>query len=647
MFAGTIVGLVLAVILSDVPQQQAEVDPLTSLGIHVTTGAAPGYVDDSLCATCHADIARSYSQVGMSRSFFRPKKEKVIEELGKELVHARSKQIFEMIWRDDRLLFRRYQRDPDGKVVNELVQPVDWILGSGDHARVYVYQTPEGELYQLPIAWYGQTKSWGVAPGYDRADHDGVSRRVRHECMYCHNGYPEIAESRDGYWRSQAMPKQLPEGTGCQRCHGAGAAHARAMLQRKTGQAASTIIDPSRLTPRLRNDVCNQCHLLPAVAVQGTRRVGRDVYSFRPGQAFSDYEVPTDVTEAGVPSTERFEISHHGYRLAQSRCFRESKDQLSCLSCHDPHRRVAPEERAAHFRKTCVGCHEASHCSGQAAGRDKADCVACHMPKHRTQDVVHVVMTDHRIAVYRDTAKLLAPLEEKDPEIESVDFYDPASAPKGAERDIARIAPLLREHSRDPQLVERFAKAVEGTAELEPLLDLANAQSNLQKWMKLEATARTILARSPSHPLAFAFLGLAQGGLGRKDEGIASLRRAVALAPERAGLHVNLAMALIRNGNDADAIAELERATNLRPNLAAAWLQLGEIHARRNENVAAVVAYRRTLTIEPADTRAYIGLGRALLALGDKDGARQLRRHALTAAKYPKAVEQAWPESQD
>src|SRR5256885_5435114 len=51
--------------------------------------------------------------------------------------------------------------------IYELEEPVDWILGSGHHARTYIYRQPDGELYQLPLAWYAQTKSWGMAPGYE------------------------------------------------------------------------------------------------------------------------------------------------------------------------------------------------------------------------------------------------------------------------------------------------------------------------------------------------------------------------------------------------------------------------------------------------------------------------------------------------
>src|SRR5205823_1554919 len=45
------------------------------------------------------------------------------------------------------------------------------------------------------------------------------------------------------------------------------------------------------------------------------------------------------------------------------------------------------------------------HTSSQA-------CIDCHMPKRRTEDATHIVMTDHRIVRRPPQRDLLAPLEE-------------------------------------------------------------------------------------------------------------------------------------------------------------------------------------------------------------------------------------------
>src|SRR6185436_12013393 len=180
-------------------------------------------------------------------------------------------------------------------------QKIDWILGSGHHSRTYVYRTPGGELYQLPLSWYTATREWRMAPGYDRADHDGVMRRVRHECMFCHNGYPEVAEEKLSYWRPQSFPMKLPEGIGCQRCHGPGAKHIEAAnAHADVREVRSTILNPIRFTRPLRNDVCYECHMQPTVAISGMRRFGRDIYSFRPGQPLADYMARLDIDEADM-----------------------------------------------------------------------------------------------------------------------------------------------------------------------------------------------------------------------------------------------------------------------------------------------------------------------------------------------------------
>ena len=151
--------------------------------------------------------------MGMAKSFYRPRPENLIENFdAPPYFHEKSKQYFEMRKRGEDIVFRRWQRDSNGARINVFEQVVDWILGSGHHARTYVYRTPGGELYQLPVNWYTATREWRMAPGYDRADHDGVTRRVRHECMFCHNAYAAVPKEPYSYWRPQTFPAELPEG---------------------------------------------------------------------------------------------------------------------------------------------------------------------------------------------------------------------------------------------------------------------------------------------------------------------------------------------------------------------------------------------------------------------------------------------------
>src|ERR1044071_5661836 len=135
----------------------------------------PGYVADSLCAECHRELAATYTHVGMSQSFSRPRASNVIEDFdAPPYFHGKSNQYFEMRKRGDDVVFRRYQL-VDGKQTNVFEQVVDWILGSGHRSRTYLYATPNGELYQLPIAWYSQPRAWPMSARQHRRDHGGTN----------------------------------------------------------------------------------------------------------------------------------------------------------------------------------------------------------------------------------------------------------------------------------------------------------------------------------------------------------------------------------------------------------------------------------------------------------------------------------------
>ncbi|PYQ31991.1 MAG: hypothetical protein DMF56_02535 [Acidobacteria bacterium] len=537
-----------------------------------------GYVNDSLCGECHRELAASYAHVGMSQSFSRPRASKVIEDFdAAPYFHAKSNQYFEMRKRGDDVVFRRYQL-VDGKQVNVFEQIVDWILGSGHHSRTYLYATPNGELYQLPIAWYTQPRAWRMSPGYDRADHDGVTRRVRHECMFCHNAYAGVATLSESYWRPQMFPAELPQGIGCQRCHGPGARHSAIALTGNVEKTKSSIVNPAKLDVRRRMDVCYECHMQPAVALFGVRKFGRDINSFRPGQLLADYAPPINIAEK-----DRFEINHHPYRLEQSRCFRESAGKLTCLTCHDPHRRLAREQ----YRAACLSCHEKAH-------RANEDCIPCHMPQRRTQDVVHVVMTDHLIQ-RKPEANLLAPLEERESQVSGVHFL------YGGDDPLLLLLPLVRAHGgASADEVNRLAQllAEAKPKEIEPYLDLCAGLLRQKRYADLEKTAQLVLDRSPNHPIALEWLGIARTALtGNRSEAIRLIQQSLRVDPTRAEGEFNLGVFLAGDGRTRDAIAHYQRALALRPNFVAAWLRLAEAQ-RKLGDANAIESEKRARAIK-------------------------------------------------
>jgi predicted CXXCH cytochrome family protein len=594
--------------------------PLVLLAIVLSASMlrAGDYVADTACATCHASKYASYQGVGMAQSMRRPRAEVLIEDFrNARFVHQPSQSHYEMAWKDGKLLFRRYQLDSGGQRINFIEQEVDWIVGSGHRSRVYLYRTPSGELYQLPIAWYTQERAWGMAPGYDRADNDGITRPVRRECLFCHNAYPEVPTGSDAHWMPQRYPAALPEGTGCQRCHGPGADHVQMAMSGESNAAVrAAIVNPARLAPSLRDSVCFQCHLQPAVAMIGVRRFDRGDYSFRPGEALGKYMLHVDIDEPGRPREQRFEINHHAYRLRQSLCY--IKGGITCISCHDPHQPLKKDTRLANVVSVCLGCHQ-RHIESN-------DCVRCHMPSRRAQDVVHVVMTDHRIQRRPPPGDLVAPLAEHESNITSVEFLDRAEAPDGALGQLYRAVTVLRVTPRNTDATRYLATHLDATPSLVPRFDLVSALLQQRQFRQALDLMATLGDTQASDPRLRDWRGTAEIGVGSTSEGLADLRAAVDAEPEIPEFQFNLAAVLHRTGRDAEALPPLTRAVELRPNFVAAWIMRAETLTalgRRNE---AITDLRRALAVDPRQARAYVMLAELLKESGDTREAERWRR---------------------
>jgi predicted CXXCH cytochrome family protein len=614
----------------------ADADKSSVIYGQATKGAAAGYVDDKACATCHQQQYDSYQHVGMARSFKRPGEAAPMEDFGKEYFHEPSQRYYRITKQQDGLVFHRYQRDAEGGAINELEIPVDWVMGSGNRARSYLYQTEWGELYLLPVSWYSETGSWGMSPGFEYADQQGIHRRVERQCMFCHNAYPEVPSGSDVHMQVETFPENLPQGTGCQRCHGPGAKHIDAV----TGGGDITaihaaVVNPGRLSSELRDSVCFQCHMLPAASLVGARRFGRAVYSFRPGQDLSDYLVHVDIVERGVDPTDRFEINHHGYRFFQSRCYQESQGELACISCHDPHVKPGSEAFRASTAQVCSGCHETPatlHAAGTELGND--DCVTCHMPTRRTRDVIHVTMTDHRIATGPfDLDELVKPLEQEAGTITGIGILELGEPPAGNDAMVYRMIAALRAGRSVTAARDALAQALtnQDYSDPAPYMHLATAQLQTGQYPAAEATSRKLISQHPKLHVPYTTLGISLMAQGQNDEAIKYLKQSLAIQPDPE-THFNLAAGYLRAGDYPKAEQQVDAALGLRPYMAIAWKYKALLLDSKGARLEARDALVRSLELEPLDLSVYQDLIKLMREIGDSREAERYRELAARVA---------------
>ncbi len=602
--------------------------------IHVSEGAAPGYVGQQACYSCHADIYKSYQETGMAKSFFRPSVDNVIEDFDDaHFFHERSDRHYRMTLEDGKFFITRYQEDAAGQRINVWRQEITWVIGSGHHSRGYLYQTASGELFQMPVAWYAQASSWGMAPGYDFPGHDDFSRPITRSCMFCHNAYPEVPEGSDAYGQPDLFPHVLPEGTGCERCHGPGAAHVTVATDLDASSAAirESIVNPGRLSPALANDVCMQCHLQPTSKLTSFTRVfGRADYSYLPGTRLADYMVHFDF-ETNEDDAERFEIDSAAYRMRQSVCFEKSAGALTCITCHDPHEKVPTAEAADYFRERCFACHAVDACSVEkmveASGHaSDGDCIACHMPKRRTDDVVHVVMTDHKIVRHRPERDLLAELDETlSPTVERTSFYGPSREPEAVYLAISEVRDGVE--GAAAKLVAALSGA--RVTALEPYVELASAALSAGDVVMASEALGSVGASSTGLPLYHALVGGVKGAMGDWSGAKDAYEEAIELSPVYATARFNHAMAAMRLGLADDAEAGLQETVRLRPAHAKAHFNLGMVHIRAGRMDAAGSAFERAAAVDPDYVSAYFNWGLVASQKGDEATAVRVWRHGL------------------
>jgi predicted CXXCH cytochrome family protein len=597
----------------------------------------------------------------MGRSFRRIRSEKDLDAPPvKPFFHAASGSSFEMLFRKGAWYQRRWQTGFDGKETDVDEKRVDYVLGSGNHAQTLLHLTGHNTLQQMPLGRYSEKGGfWGMVPGYDRPDYVGSVRPVYYECMFCHNGYPRIPEGRNRDASQATYLQPLPEGIDCQRCHGPGQDHVDKASHRASAELIrAAIVNPARLNPDREMEVCLQCHLetsnekLPHAVV----RFDRTPFSYVPGQPLAGFEVAFDRAPGRNNS---FEVAQAGYRLRESQCFLKSggsngEVKLRCTTCHNPHDIPRGDAAITHYNQVCLGCHKTvTGVSTPAAHKTGADCVGCHMPKRRTDDGVHVVMTDHFIARRPPAGDLLAEKAER-PELPGSSYqgevvpYYPAKLPATADNDLTIAVAQVRDQSNlkagVPLLASQIAnyhptrpgyyaelgegyqsagdpasaiRSFEEASRLDPdsaprLIQWGDALMQVRQWTLAEAKLRRATELAPEDPRAWGRLGWDLWQQDKAAEAKSALEKAISLDPEVPELHNNLGLVLLGTGNQSQAETEFREALRIQPGVAEWRLNLGRILANQGKIPEALFQMDRSVTLKPGYVDGHMDYARLL-----------------------------------
>jgi Flp pilus assembly protein TadD len=289
------------------------------------------------------------------------------------------------------------------------------------------------------------------------------------------------------------------------------------------------------------------------------------------------------------------------------------------------------------------------------------------MPKRRTDDVVHVVMTDHYIQRHKPARDLLAPLSEQlDPNYrgEVVLFYPPR-LPATSENElhlataqvidganliagIPRLQKAIENHrpSRPAfyfELARAFAKsnqhhkAIEYyQAALRRKQDYAAARvhyavslQNLNRWTDAAAVLEPAVASVPVNAEVLNALGSTYLHLNRLNEAVAVLRRAATADADLPEIYLNLGTSLFKQGNHSEASQVLKEAIRARPGFAAAHNNLAAIFDAKGDSSQAEAHFQAAVRFDPTLTEAATRLGMLLAARGELPLAIELYRRVI------------------
>lgn len=144
-----------------------------------------------------------------------------------------------------------------------------------------------------------------------------------------------------------------------------------------------------------------------------------------------------------------------------------------------------------------------------------------------------------------------------------------------------------------------------------------------------------VLRNAPDSPLAGELMGMVSSELGRHEEALQYLSRAILAHPNEAVGYLNLAKAMQRAGRARDAVEVLTTAIGLDPGNADVWFSYGTALVQAGSSKESVEAFGKAIALEPRHTLARENLFSVFLDLGDRAGFTEVGKELMQAPDSP------------
>ena len=587
------------------------------------------FVGDKACQSCHEKEYEGYQSHGMAHSFYKMTSQKKVESFPSSTITVAD--LNYRAYEENGKFYQEEFQEINGEKVHSLVREMVYVVGSGNAARTYL-TVVNNVYYELPLTFYTQAQKWAMSPGYETSN-SRFDRAIPDRCMACHNSYADSMPHLEGGYT------KVPEGIGCERCHGPGALHVEERTSEPEVEGIDyTIVNSKHLDLERRLDVCQQCHLHGTVSIL---QDGKTANGYRPSLPLSAHTIL--FKEKVDKNSGKISVISHAERMKESTCFTGSlkaKKPMDCTTCHNPHEGFR-EQGASYFNKTCISCHgniaEKVSVAAKANHQTTSNCISCHMPKVEAQDAPHSSFTDHLVRVVKDNDGVTFSDGTADDNVTLVSYFDIKDNPlanayegvayiafgqqsqnQGAtEKGIDLLNEALKSQSNYGEgyfvlgtalyrlnRLEEAKTALERALEIEGdiperLNTLAQVYEGLAENDKVGALYEKALSIQPKNAHIRTNYGRFLEGQADLPAAIQQYKQSVQDNPWLAEGHYNLGTALLKNGEQARGLSFLKEALALNPTHIKTLNNLASIYAQQGKAQEAGVFFERALKKDP------------------------------------------------